>query len=121
MTKFQRFLLEYDDERSGGFEPLRHVPADRTVVLGLVTTKKPRLESAKGPYGDKLTVAGHAALRKDYQLTCGRPLRNFKPHRGRRRGTFPWSGSPSAPSAGSPPPKRATCSLRRTRRPNSSL
>ena len=44
-TKFQRFLLEYDDERSGGFEPLRHVPEDRTVVLGLVTTKKPVLES----------------------------------------------------------------------------
>jgi 5-methyltetrahydropteroyltriglutamate--homocysteine methyltransferase len=44
-TKFQRFLLEYDDERSGGFEPLRHVPEDRTVVLGLVTTKKSRLES----------------------------------------------------------------------------
>src|SRR5207249_6468614 len=45
-THFQRFLLEYDDQRSGGFEPLRHVPADRSVVLGLVTTKKPRLESA---------------------------------------------------------------------------
>ena len=44
-TRFQRFLLEYDDERSGGFEPLRHVPEDRFVVLGLVTTKKPRLES----------------------------------------------------------------------------
>src|SRR5690606_9183372 len=44
-TKFQRFLLEYDDERSGGFEPLRHVPDDRVVVLGLVTTKKPALES----------------------------------------------------------------------------
>ena len=43
-TRFQRFLLEYDDERSGGFEPLRHVPEDRTVVLGLVTTKKPQLE-----------------------------------------------------------------------------
>ncbi|HWP35874.1 MAG TPA: cobalamin-independent methionine synthase II family protein [Thermodesulfobacteriota bacterium] len=44
-TRFQRFLLEYDDPRSGGFEPLRHVPDDRTVVLGLVTTKKPALES----------------------------------------------------------------------------
>ncbi len=43
-TRFQRFLLEYDDERSGGFEPLRHVPEDRFVVLGLLTTKKPRLE-----------------------------------------------------------------------------
>jgi 5-methyltetrahydropteroyltriglutamate--homocysteine methyltransferase len=44
-SRFQRFLLEYDDERSGGFEPLRAMPEDREVVLGLVTTKKPRLES----------------------------------------------------------------------------
>jgi len=44
-TRFQRFLLEYDDERSGGFEPLRQVPEDRTVVLGLVSSKKPALES----------------------------------------------------------------------------
>ncbi len=43
-SRFQRFLLEYDDERSGDFEPLREVPADREIVLGLVTTKKPRLE-----------------------------------------------------------------------------
>ena len=44
-TKFNNFLLEYDDDRSGGFEPLKHVPEDRTVVLGLVTSKKPKLES----------------------------------------------------------------------------
>jgi 5-methyltetrahydropteroyltriglutamate--homocysteine methyltransferase len=44
-SRFHRFLLEYDDERSGGFEPLRAMPDDRVVVLGLVTTKKPRLES----------------------------------------------------------------------------
>ena len=44
-TRFQRFLLEYDDERSGGFEPLRQVPADRTVVLGLISSKKAALES----------------------------------------------------------------------------
>jgi 5-methyltetrahydropteroyltriglutamate--homocysteine methyltransferase len=44
-TRFQRFLLEYDDERSGGFEPLRQVPEDRTVVLGLVSSKKGTLES----------------------------------------------------------------------------
>jgi 5-methyltetrahydropteroyltriglutamate--homocysteine methyltransferase len=44
-TKFQRFLLEFDDERSGGFEPLAQVPWDRTVVLGLVSTKKSVLES----------------------------------------------------------------------------
>jgi 5-methyltetrahydropteroyltriglutamate--homocysteine methyltransferase len=44
--RFGRFLLEYDDGRAGGFEPLRHVPGDRVVVLGLVTTKKPDLEDA---------------------------------------------------------------------------
>jgi 5-methyltetrahydropteroyltriglutamate--homocysteine methyltransferase len=44
-THFQRFLLEYDDARSGGFEPLRHVPEDRVVVLGLVSTKKSPLET----------------------------------------------------------------------------
>ena len=46
-THFHRFLLEYDDARSGGFEPLRHVPPDRVVVLGLVTTKKPQMETAE--------------------------------------------------------------------------
>lgn len=46
-TRFHRFLLEYDDERSGGFEPLRQVPEDRTVVLGLVSSKRPQLESKK--------------------------------------------------------------------------
>jgi 5-methyltetrahydropteroyltriglutamate--homocysteine methyltransferase len=44
-TKFHRFLLEFDDERSGGFEPLAQVPEDRTVVLGLVSSKKAALES----------------------------------------------------------------------------
>ena len=44
-TRFNRFLLEYDDERSGGFEPLRQVPEDRSVVLGLVSSKRPALES----------------------------------------------------------------------------
>jgi len=41
-----RFLLEYDDERSGSFEPLRFVPRGKTVVLGLVSSKLPQLESA---------------------------------------------------------------------------
>ena len=38
------FFLEYDDERSGTFEPLRFVPKGKQVVLGLVTTKRPQLE-----------------------------------------------------------------------------
>jgi len=41
----QRLLLEYDDERSGGFEPLRFVPKGKVVVLGLITTKRGALES----------------------------------------------------------------------------
>jgi len=57
-----RFLLEYDDERAGGFGPLRYVPAGRTVVLGLVTSKSPVLEP-----GDELrrrvdSAAGLVAL-----------------------------------------------------------
>jgi len=44
-TRFDRYLLEYDDQRSGDFEPLREVPEDRVVVLGLVTTKRPELEA----------------------------------------------------------------------------
>jgi Methionine synthase II (cobalamin-independent) len=37
-------FLEYDDERSGGFEPLSKVSPDKHVVLGLITTKRPDLE-----------------------------------------------------------------------------
>jgi 5-methyltetrahydropteroyltriglutamate--homocysteine methyltransferase len=40
------FFLEYDDERSGGFEPLRHIPKGKRVVLGLVSSKTPQLESS---------------------------------------------------------------------------
>ena len=39
------YFMEYDDERSGGFEPLRFVPRGKYVVLGLVTSKKPDLEA----------------------------------------------------------------------------
>lgn len=52
------FYLEYDDERSGGFEPLAYVAPDKKVVLGLITTKSPVLE-------DKHTVIAriHEAAR----------------------------------------------------------
>lgn len=43
--KMNRYLLEFDSERAGGFEPLRFVPKGKTVVLGLITTKEPQLES----------------------------------------------------------------------------
>lgn len=44
-VRAQRFLLEYDDERSGDFQPLEEVPEDKVVVLGLITTKWPREET----------------------------------------------------------------------------
>ena len=40
------FLMEYDTERAGDFQPLRHLPKDKYVVLGLISTKTPMLESA---------------------------------------------------------------------------
>ena len=43
--KVHGFFMEYDSERAGGFEPLRFVPKDRQVVLGLVTSKSGTLES----------------------------------------------------------------------------
>lgn len=45
--KHERLLLEYDTERAGGFEPLRFVPRDKVVVLGLVSTKVPGLETVE--------------------------------------------------------------------------
>jgi 5-methyltetrahydropteroyltriglutamate--homocysteine methyltransferase len=45
LADVDRFLLEFDDERSGGFEPLRFMPKGKIAVLGLVTTKVGRLES----------------------------------------------------------------------------
>ena len=43
--QMDRFLMEFDTERAGGFEPLRFVPKGKTIVLGLITTKEPKLES----------------------------------------------------------------------------
>jgi 5-methyltetrahydropteroyltriglutamate--homocysteine methyltransferase len=43
--KHQRLLLEYDSDRAGGFEPLRFVPRDKIVVLGLVSTKNSDMET----------------------------------------------------------------------------
>jgi 5-methyltetrahydropteroyltriglutamate--homocysteine methyltransferase len=41
----QAYFMEYDSDRAGGFEPLRFVPKNKTVVLGLVTSKSGTLES----------------------------------------------------------------------------
>jgi len=47
-TKYAVFLLEYDDWRSGSFEPLVDIPKDKTVALGLVSTKNNVVEPADG-------------------------------------------------------------------------
>jgi len=44
MLKHQRILLEYDSDRAGGFEPLRFVPKNKIIVLGLVSTKNSDME-----------------------------------------------------------------------------
>jgi len=95
-TKFQRFLLEFDDERSGGFEPLGHVPSDRTVVLGLVSSKKAALES-KGELKTRIHAAegfiplerlalspqcGFASTLEGNLLNRGRPGGQIAPRRG---------------------------------------
>ncbi|MGH8149351.1 MAG: 5-methyltetrahydropteroyltriglutamate--homocysteine S-methyltransferase [Steroidobacteraceae bacterium] len=67
------FFLEYDDERSGGFEPLRFVPRDKRVVLGLVTSKRPQLEN-----GDDVKRRVDAAARfLDLDQLCLSPQCGF--------------------------------------------
>jgi 5-methyltetrahydropteroyltriglutamate--homocysteine methyltransferase len=47
-TDVDAFFLEYDTPRAGGFEPLRQVPPDKKVILGLISSKTPELESLDG-------------------------------------------------------------------------
>jgi len=71
-TTFQRFMLEYDTERSGGFEPLRHLPDDRVAVLGLITTKQPVLESADAVKARLAEASRHLPLeRLALSTQCG--------------------------------------------------
>jgi 5-methyltetrahydropteroyltriglutamate--homocysteine methyltransferase len=71
-THFQRFLLEYDTDRSGGFEPLRHVPEDRIAVLGLITTKQPHLETAEAIQSRLFEAATYIPLeRLALSTQCG--------------------------------------------------
>ncbi len=58
LANFGVFLLEYDDERSGSFEPLAKAPDDKAIILGLVSSKTTTLESVKD-----LTARVHEAAR----------------------------------------------------------
>jgi 5-methyltetrahydropteroyltriglutamate--homocysteine methyltransferase len=67
------YFLEYDDERSGDFEPLRFVPPSKTVVLGLVTSKRPELE----PLGDLAARVEDAARFVPMNQLCLSPQCGF--------------------------------------------
>ena len=96
--RVDRFLLEYDDERSGTFEPLRFVPRGKTVVLGLVSSKLREIGVARRAAG---THRGGRATRP------ARPPRAFSPVRlrvddgGEPASRRPTSGPSSAWSSGS--------------------
>jgi len=70
--KFALMLLEYDDWRSGSFEPLREMPPDRGVVLGLISTKRTELESAESVVA-RIEEAGRYYPREQLALStqCG--------------------------------------------------
>lgn len=59
------FYLEYDSDRAGGFEPLKYVPEDKKVVLGLITSKSGELEDED------------AIIRRIHQASLYHPLENF--------------------------------------------
>ena len=67
------YFLEYDDARSGSFEPLRFVPEDKVVVLGLVTTKTRELESP----GDIIRRIDEAARYVPLDRLCLSPQCGF--------------------------------------------
>jgi len=68
------YFLEYDDERSGGFEPLRFLPrgSSKRIVLGLVSTKVPELEPK-----DLLKRRIEAAVKYVRWRTCAEPQCGF--------------------------------------------
>ena len=76
------FFLEYDDDRSGGFEPLRFVPKGKYVVLGLVTTKHGELESKDAL---KRRIEEASQLRADRAAVPVTPVRFLVDRRGQRR------------------------------------
>jgi len=70
--KAHRLLLEYDDKRSGSFDPLVLVPEDKLVVLGLVTTKTPRVETEE-QFEQRIAMASRVIDRERLALgtQCG--------------------------------------------------
>ena len=89
------FFLEYDDARSGGFEPLRFVPKGKLVVLGLVTTKRGELEE------QGRAEAAHRGGRASSSTSTSSACRRSAASRPRPRATTSRSTSRSPSCAGS--------------------
>ena len=87
------FFLEYDDARSGGFEPLRFVPKDKLVVLGLVTTKRGELESKDEL---KRRIEAGLAVRRDRAAVPVAAVRLLLDVRGQRAHLRPGGGASSS-------------------------
>ena len=75
------YFMEFDTERAGGFEPLRFVPKDKTVVLGLVTSKTGALESAAEL---ERRIASRREIRRSGPA-LPQPAVRLRQHRGRQR------------------------------------
>ena len=84
------FFMEFDDERSGGFEPLRFVPKGKEVVLGLVTTKRGELEPKDELKRRIEEAARYVAARPALPVPAVRVLLH-----GRGQRADPTSSSPS--------------------------
>ena len=67
------YFLDYDDERSGDFAPLRFVPSNKTVVLGLMTSKRPELE----PYDELAGRVAEASAYVPMEQLCLSPQCGF--------------------------------------------
>lgn len=72
LTRYSILLLEYDDWRSGSFEPLSDIPRDKTLVLGLISTKKDELELVE-MLADRFEQAAHYFPREQMAVStqCG--------------------------------------------------
>ena len=82
-VNIQAYFMEYDSDRAGGFEPLRFVPKDKTVVLGLVTSKSGTLEARTS------SSAGSTRRRNTSRSTSFACRRNAASPRPRRATSWP--------------------------------
>ena len=96
VVDYDGYFLEYDSDRAGGFEPLRFLPeGDKTVVLGLITTKSGELEDIECDQeahrrGDRVRAARAARAQPAVRLRLDRGGQH--PHRGRAVGEDPRGG-----------------------------